>query len=159
MGQVSFDNTLGNLLFGRCKDGFGHMLWPRRSGSFHFLLRNLAASVSLSTWGFSVGFALLHSVDALKNLDSNCSEWEKLAEKGEVIVFPCPVRDIEAQLKVKRRTPLFLRREEPSRLIVEWSTDILILSYASVAANCRALRIIWMYRCSPGRAASGVLEF
>ena len=40
------------------------------------------------------------SIDALKNLDDNCNHWERLGETGEIVVFPQPVGEIEASLKV-----------------------------------------------------------
>lgn len=40
------------------------------------------------------------SVDALQNLDENCSRWEVLGETEELIVFPHSVREVEAALMV-----------------------------------------------------------
>ncbi|XP_026191110.1 calcium/calmodulin-dependent 3',5'-cyclic nucleotide phosphodiesterase 1A, partial [Cyclospora cayetanensis] len=37
--------------------------------------------------------------DALKNLDDNCEQWEKLGEAEQLIVFPQPVREQEATLQ------------------------------------------------------------
>lgn len=41
------------------------------------------------------------TMDALQNLDENCSRWEVLGETGELIVFPHSVREVEAALRGK----------------------------------------------------------
>ncbi|KAL8447358.1 hypothetical protein Emed_004462 [Eimeria media] len=83
---------LGRTISPLCDRQSHSQLAKSQIGFLHHVVRPLFVELD------SIGKQQKTIADALKNLDDNCDRWEKLGDTVESIVFPRPVREIEAAM-------------------------------------------------------------